>query len=200
MAQRLARAHAEVVPASLTEEADLQAWSGRADVTVRLARAIASGCAASPALNAWYDGPALARRLNRRIDLGIAVTTEDGLFVPVLRDVASRSAADLRAGLDRLEADLQARTIPPEELRGQTITLSNFGTLGGRFANLVVVPPQVAILGAGRIRPQVVAGLGGEPVVHPLLPLSLTFDHRAVTGGEAVAFLMAVVADLERAE
>ena len=200
MAQRLARAHAEVVPASLTEEADLQAWSGRADVTVRLARAIASGCAASPALNAWYDGPALARRLNRRIDLGIAVTTEDGLFVPVLRDVASRSAADLRAGLDRLEADLQARTIPPEELRGQTITLSNFGTLGGRFANLVVVPPQVAILGAGRIRPRVVAGPGGEPVVHPLLPLSLTFDHRAVTGGEAVAFLMAVVADLERAE
>lgn len=65
--------------------------------------------------------------------------------------VAERDARDLRAGLDRMRADAQARSIPPEELRGATITLSHFGMIGGRFASLVIVPPQVAIIGAGRI-------------------------------------------------
>src|SRR5690606_39781214 len=71
----------------------------------------------------------------------------DGLFVPVLRDVANRDAEDLRAGLDRLRADVLNRSIPPRELMGATITLSNYGTLFGRYASPVVVPPQVAIVG-----------------------------------------------------
>jgi pyruvate dehydrogenase E2 component (dihydrolipoamide acetyltransferase) len=80
---------------------------------------------------------------------------------------------------------------------GQTITLSNFGMFGGRHADLVVVPPQVAILGAGRaaVRPAVVAG---AIVARRLLPLSLTFDHRVVTGVEAARFLNAVIGALER--
>ena len=85
----------------------------------------------------------------RRIDVGIAVDLEGGLIVPVLRNVGERDSADLRAGLDRMRADAAARSIPPEELRGATITLSNFGMIAGRFASLVVVPPQVAIIGAG---------------------------------------------------
>src|SRR5499425_581108 len=97
------------------------------------------------------------RRLMARVDLGIAVDTEGGLIVPVLRNVAERSVSDLRAGLDRLRADAIARSIPPEELRGATITLSNFGMIGGRFASLVVVPPQVAIIGAGRAERHVLA-------------------------------------------
>lgn len=93
---------------------------------------------------------------------------------------------------------MRQRKIPLGELRGQTITLSNFGTVGGQHAELVVVPPQVAILGVGRMVRQVVAA-GGEPAVHRVLPLSLTFDHRAVTGAEAARFLRAVVEELERA-
>jgi 2-oxoisovalerate dehydrogenase E2 component (dihydrolipoyl transacylase) len=81
--------------------------------------------------------------------------------------------------LDRLRADSIARSIPPEELRGATITLSNFGMIGGRFANLVIVPPQVAIIGAGRISQRAVAHRG-QPAVRRVLPLSLTFDHRIV--------------------
>ena len=77
--------------------------------------------------------------------------------------------------------------------------LSNFGTFAGRYADPVVVPPTVAILGAGRIRPEVVA-VGGQPAVHRILPISLTFDHRAVTGGEAARFLAAVLRDLEAAD
>src|SRR4029453_13128663 len=170
MAQRMTAAHAEVVPASVTEEADLGDWTSAEDATIRLVRAIATACKAEPSLNTWYNAGAGERRVVKRIDIGIAVDTEDGLIVPVLRNVGERDARDLRAGLDRMRADAAARSIPPEELRGATITLSNFGMIGGRFVNLVVVPPQVAIVGAGRIDGRVVAreghpgvGRGGAP-------------------------------------
>src|SRR5258708_36433591 len=99
----------------------------------------------------------MERRLLKQSDLGLAVDTEGGLFVPVLRNIGGRDAADLRRGIEAMKKDVRARTVPVAELRGQTITLSNFGMFSGRFAALVVVPPQVAILGAGpnRQRPGV---------------------------------------------
>jgi pyruvate dehydrogenase E2 component (dihydrolipoamide acetyltransferase) len=197
MAQRMALAHAEVAPASVSDEADIGDWAKSEDVTIRLVRAVAAACAAEPSLNAWYDAEAGARRMLKRIDLGIAIDTEGGLIVPVLRNIGARDAKDLRAGLDRMRADARARSIPPEELRGATITLSNFGMIGGRFASLVVVPPQVAIVGAGRIDERVLARQG-RAEVRRVLPLSLTFDHRVVTGGEAARFLRTLKADLER--
>jgi len=197
MAQRMAAAHAKVVPATVTDDADIDEWRKGEDASIRLVRAIAAACKAEPALNAWYNSDAGERRLIKRIDIGIAVDTEGGLIVPVMRNVAERDGPDLRVGLDRLRADAAARSIPPEELRGATITLSNFGMIGGRFASLVVVPPQVAIIGAGRIGQRVVAHQG-QPAVRRVLPLSLTFDHRVVTGGEAARFMVALKSDLER--
>jgi len=197
MAQRMAAAHTEVVRTTVTDEADIEDWRKGEDVTIRLVRAIAAACQAEPALNTWYNAEAGERRLIKRIDIGIAVDTEGGLIVPVLRNVGERDARDLRAGLDRLRADAAARSIPPEELRGATITLSNFGMIGGRFANLIVVPPQVAIIGAGRIDQRVLVH-NGQPAARRVLPLSLTVDHRVVTGGEAARFLVALKADLER--
>src|SRR5262249_29408422 len=188
---------AEVAPATVSEEADINDWPKGADVTIRLIRAIGAAAKAEPALNAWYNSQAGERRLLARIDVGIAVDTEGGLIVPVMRNVGDRNAKDLRAGLDRLRVDAEARSIPPEELRGATITLSNFGMIGGRFAQLVIVPSQVAIVGAGRIEARVRAH-NGQPTVRRTLPLSLTFDHRVVTGGEAARFLMALKRDLER--
>ncbi|MGH7031155.1 MAG: dihydrolipoamide acetyltransferase family protein, partial [Stellaceae bacterium] len=199
MAVNMARAHAEIVPATVSDEADIEAWPEKTDVTIRLVRAIVAGCAAAPALNAWYDGRNLERRLLTQIDLGLAVDAEEGLFVPVLRNVRGRDAADLRRGIEAMKRDLRARTVPIAELRGQTITLSNFGMFAGHFAALVVVPPQVAILGAGRIAPRAVM-TDGRLAAHRMLPLSLTFDHRAATGGEAARFLAAAIVDLERAE
>ena len=197
MARSMAQAHAEVAPVTVNDDADLNAWWGGEQVLMlRLIRAITAGCKAEPGLNAWYDGKAVGRRVLESIHLGVAVDTPDGLFVPVLRDVGHRTPEDLRAGLERLRHDVVARTIPPEELRGYTFILSNFGTFGGRYANPIVQPPTVAILGAGRVRDEVVAA-GGQPAVHPILPLSLTIDHRAVTGGEATRFLSAVIADLQ---
>jgi len=197
MAVNMARSHAEIVPATVSDEADIAAWAPQSDVTIRLARAIAAGCAASPGLNAWYDGRTMERRLLKQIDLGLAVDTEDGLFVPVLRNIGGRDAADLRRGIEAMKKDVRARTVPIAELRGQTITLSNFGMSAGRFAALVILPPQVAILGAGRITERPVVA-DGNVAAHRILPLSLTFDHRAVTGGEAARFLKAAIEDLEK--
>jgi pyruvate dehydrogenase E2 component (dihydrolipoamide acetyltransferase) len=198
MARSMTQAHAEVAPVTVNDDADLSAWwPARRELMLRLIRAVAAGCKVEPALNAWFDSQALGRRVLEKVHLGIAVDTPDGLFVPVLRDIGARTPADLRHGLERLRRDVAARRIPPEEMRGYTFTLSNFGTFGGRYANPIVQPPTVGILGAGRIRDEVVA-VDGVPTVHPLLPLSLTFDHRAVTGGEATRFLAAVIADLEK--
>jgi pyruvate dehydrogenase E2 component (dihydrolipoamide acetyltransferase) len=196
MARNMAQSHAEVATTNVTDEANLATWSDGEDVTMRLVRAVIAACKAEPALNAWYDGSREARLVHEKIDLGIAMNTPDGLFVPVLRDAGDRPEEDLRAGLEAMKQDIAARSVPPEELKGQTITLSNFGMIGGRYATLVVLPPQVAILGAGRItrEPRV---LDGKIEPCRILPLSLTFDHRAVTGAEAARFLMAIVSDLE---
>ena len=173
-------------------------WTDSTDATIRLAEAIVAACAVVPALNAWYESSSQSLRLLKRVDLGMAVDTPDGLMVPILRDVGARDREELRVGLDAMKADALARTIPPAEMRGATISLSNFGVLGvGRFAQLVVVPPQVAIVGAGRIDEKL-ALKDGKPVVRKILPLSLSFDHRVVTGGEAARFLAALVKDLAR--
>jgi 2-oxoisovalerate dehydrogenase E2 component (dihydrolipoyl transacylase) len=198
MAHNMSLANSEVAAATLMDDADVHLWPAGTDVTIRLLRALVAGCRAEPALNAWYDSKAVGRRVLKQIHVGIAVDTPDGLFVPVLRDVGNRDPADLRRGLDAMRADVKARKIPPEELRGNTITLSNFGMIAGKYAAPVVMPPTVAILGAGRIFDQVVA-VNGTPAVHRVMPLSLTFDHRTVNGGEAGRFLAAVIADLNLA-
>ncbi len=199
MAKSMTLANAEVVPVSIYDDVDINAWKGRDDITVRLIHAIVAGCKAEPSLNAWYDSHAIGRRVLKKIDLGIAVDTQDGLFVPILRDVADREPDNLRQGLDAIKQAVRERNIPPEDLRGYTFTLSNFGTFGGRYASPIVVPPTVAILGAGKLTQEVVA-VDGQAVIHWILPLSLTFDHRSVTGGEATRFLATVVKDLHRAD
>ena len=114
MARNMARAHAEVVPVTIVEDADLHLWPKEArDPMVRLARAIARACQVEPVLNVAFDGLRMSVTRQQQVDLGVAVDTPDGLFVPVLRDVAGRDAEDLRQGLARLRADVLNRSIPP---------------------------------------------------------------------------------------
>ena len=195
MAKNMEKAHREVVKVTINDDVDIHRWYPGQDPTMRLVRAMARACEKEPNLNAWYDGNAMSMRILDKVDLGIAVDTPDGLFVPVLRDISHRDLEDLREGLNRLRADVKARTIPPREMTGATITLSNYGTIAGRYGNPVIVPPMVAILGAGKIKDEVVA-FEGNAVIHPVMPLALSFDHRAITGGEAARFLKAVMDDL----
>jgi pyruvate dehydrogenase E2 component (dihydrolipoamide acetyltransferase) len=195
MARVMADAHAQVVPTTLVDDGDLHAWIGKQDITARLIRSIVAACKSVPALNAWFDGKSLSRTMHPQVDIGIAVDTDDGLFVPALRNADVLDAAGIRAAIKRLRSQVETRTIPASELSGYTISLSNFGMFAGRYATPVVVPPTVAIVGAGKLSHDVVAVMGGIEV-HRRMPISLTFDHRAATGGEAARFLKALLDDL----
>ena len=115
----------------------------------------------------------------------------------MLENVAGRTLENLKSELTRLQDAVERRTIRPHELKGQTISLSNFGAVAGLHAEMVVVPPQVAIVGAGRVFERVVLD-NGQPASAQILPLSISFDHRVVTGVEASTFLLALTADLEQ--
>ena len=199
MARVMADAHAQVVPTTLNDDADIHAWLPGSDVTARLVRAIVAACQAVPAMNAWFDGANLTRTLHRQVDIGIAVDTEDGLFVPALRNADMLDARGVREGIKRLRQQVEERSIPASELSGHTISLSNFGMFAGRYATPVVVPPSVAIVGAGRARFQLTPVMGGVEN-HKVIPLSVSFDHRACTGGEAARFLRAMLDDLALAQ
>jgi pyruvate dehydrogenase E2 component (dihydrolipoamide acetyltransferase) len=196
MAQSMSLARDNVMECTVCDDADIEHWETGNDYTARLLRAIAAGCRAEPGLNAWFDATSQGRRLFHKIDVGIAVDTPDGLLVPVIRDVGNRSAAELREDINRLKVGARDRSLPAADLRDFTFMLSNFGVLAGRYATPVVVPPAVAILGAGKVSRDVVA-VGDRVEIHRRMPLSLTFDHRCVTGGEAVRLLGAVIKDLE---
>jgi 2-oxoisovalerate dehydrogenase E2 component (dihydrolipoyl transacylase) len=199
MAQNMALARDGVMPCTVHDDADLHRWQGASDYSARVLRAIAIGLRTEPALNAWYDVATQSRILFEHVDIGLAVDTADGLLVPVIRHVEQLGAAQLRAELDRLKRAARERSIKSDELRHFTFMLSNYGTFAGRYATPVVVPPAVAILGTGRVRSDVIAA--GERIeIHRRMPLSLTFDHRVITGGEAVRFLGALISDLERME
>lgn len=211
MAHSMAISRDNVTGCTLFDDADLHDWQPEQDITSRILRAIAVGCAEEPGLNAWFDGEALTRRISSRIDVAIAVDTPEGLIVPVVRNIGGRPVAQLRRDVDKLKRNTHERTVRPDDLRDFTFMLSNFGMIAGRYATPVVVPPAVAILGCGRLSHDVIAAQSGNSAmtssqphtsgsieVHLRMPLSLTFDHRCVTGGEAARFLAAVIRDLQK--
>ena len=195
MARVMADARDRVVQTTIVDDADLHDWIGKQDITARTIRAIVAACKAEPALNAWFDDENLTLTKHPHVDLGLAVDTPDGLFVPALRNAHLLDGRGLREGINRLRTQVEDRSIPASELTGYTISLSNFGVFAGRYGTVVVVPPCVAIVGVGKLSHDVVAVMGGIEV-HRRMPISLTFDHRACTGGEAARFLKALLDDL----
>jgi 2-oxoisovalerate dehydrogenase E2 component (dihydrolipoyl transacylase) len=195
MAQTVSRSR-DTTPCTVIDEAIVDHWPEDVDVTVRLIQAVVAGWQAAPVLNSWCDYARLSFVQHERIDLGVTINSANGLFVPVVRDAASKSDGELGKLIEVFKRDIAIRALPPMEMRGPTITLSNFGAFGGRHAELIVLPPQVATVGAGRIFDGV-RPVNRKPEVVRVLPLSVTFDHRVVTGFEAVTFLNAMVASLE---
>lgn len=197
MAQSMTRSRDEVALCTIFDDADVHEWLDKRDFTPRILRAVAAGCAAEPALNGFFDAQTLTHRIEARVDVAMAVDTEQGLIVPVIRNVERMELDEIRAAVARLKEATRARTVAPEEMVNYTITVSNFGMLAGRYATPLMVPPTVAILGTGKLQHDVVAVMGGIEV-HRRIPLSLSFDHRCITGGEACRFLAGVIADLEK--
>jgi pyruvate dehydrogenase E2 component (dihydrolipoamide acetyltransferase) len=199
MAQAMTLSRDEIATVTVFDDADIHHWTGRVDMTARIIRALCRGVQAEPSLNAVLDPNGPARRVYQHVDLGIAIDIGDKLFVPVIRNAQDKSLLELREELNRLKQATKDRTLAPEEFRDYTITLTNFGTLAGRYATPLVVPPTVAILGTGKVHRDVVATDDGGIEVHSRIPLSLAFDHRSITGGEACRFLAAVIKDIELA-
>ena len=197
MVMSMTQSHQHIVPVSISDDADIHHWEGKQDVTVRLLRAVQAGCETTPIVNAYFDGQQMVYQTHKKINIGIAVDTPHGLFVPVLKDVASKSNEELRELINRFKKQAREKALPAEDLKGATIMLSNFGTIAGRYANPVIVPPMVSIVGIGSAREKVIAHQG-KPAVHRILPISITVDHRLVTGGEAVRLLESVMKELAR--
>lgn len=197
MHKSMTAARSQVMECTLFDDADIHAWMPGQDITARIIRAVVAGCRAVPQMNAWYDGETMEMTVHKHVDLAMAVDTPDGLIVPVLRNVDAKDGQQLRADLNIIKQKTRERSVAPEDMKNPTITLSNFGMMAGRYATPVVVPPQVAILGTGGLRHDVVPVMGGIEV-HKRVPLSITFDHRCLTGGEACRWLAAVIKDLEK--
>lgn len=196
MAIAMTHSHSEVVPVTVIDDADLTHITQGFDITSHIIQAIVKAVKVEPSLNAWYDGKTMERCLMNEVNVGLAVDTEEGLFVPVIKDAGKKSTDELRTTIDGFKQSVRARSVSPSELQGATITLSNFGMIAGRYATPIVIPPMVAIIGCGKIR-KVATVHNGEVAVRQMIPLSLTFDHRAVTGGEATRFLAAFIKNLE---
>ena len=200
MLRSMARSGREVVLVTLFTDADIYSWDDGEDLSARVLHAVTVACQEEPALNAWFDEATEQRQLMDEIHIGVAVDSPHGLFVPVLHNAQNLPIEQLRSTLNILKEGVKHRELPPTAFQGATISVSNFGALGGgKYATPVVVPPAVAILGVGTVGDQVVP-YRGQPAVHRVISLSLSFDHRAVTGGEASRFLKAVVQHLEQKE
>ncbi|HKR33220.1 MAG TPA: 2-oxoglutarate dehydrogenase complex dihydrolipoyllysine-residue succinyltransferase [Steroidobacteraceae bacterium] len=147
-----------------------------------------------PAVNASLDGADIV--YHEFYDIGVAVSTDRGLMVPVLRNAETMSFAEIEVAVGAYAQKARDGSITLEELTGGTFTLTNGGVFGSLMSTPILNPPQVAILGMHKIqeRPMVVAG---EIKVRPMMYLALTYDHRIVDGRESVQFLVAIKEALE---
>ena len=197
IAEHLTESHRNVPAVTVVEECDLTdlaASRGERSFLAYLLAASVEGLRVVPELNARLEGDEIL--IWERYDLGIAVQTDEGLVVPVIRDADTKSLDELDAEARRLAENAREGTLKPEELRGSTFTVTSAGRLGGLFATPLVNYPEVGILGLHRIaeRPAV---RDGQIVVRSIGWLSCTFDHRVVDGLRASEFLLEVAGRLE---
>jgi pyruvate dehydrogenase E2 component (dihydrolipoamide acetyltransferase) len=193
IAEHMTRAHHEVPPVTWVEECDFT----NVDLKL-LVPTVLKACAASlhefPELNARLDGDAIVYL--DRYDIGVAVQTDQGLVVPVVRECDTRSIDELRADVERLAQAAREGSLSADELRGSTFTVTSAGKLAGLLQTPIVNYPEVAILSVGRIAERPVVR-NGEILVRKVGYISLTFDHRVVDGARAAEFGLAVIDRLE---
>jgi pyruvate dehydrogenase E2 component (dihydrolipoamide acetyltransferase) len=193
MFEHLTRAHREIPAVTWVEECDFSDVELKRLVPLVL-RAVTESLREFPELNARVEGGELV--LLDRYDIGIAVQTEQGLVVPVVRAAGQLSLDDLDAEVRRLAEAANAGTLKPEELRGGTFTVTSAGKAAGLFVTPLINHPEVAILGIHRIEDRAVVR-DGEVVVRRMGNVSVTFDHRVIEGKRAADFGLAVIGRLQ---
>ena len=193
VAEHMSRAHREVPPVTWVEECDFGELDLKRIVPTVL-KAVAETLKAFPELNARLEGDEVVYL--DRYDLGVAVQTDQGLVVPVVRGCDARSLDELADDVTRLADTARAGRLKPEELRGSTFTVTSAGKLGGLLTTPLVNHPEVAILSVGRIADRPVVR-EGEITIRPIGTIAITFDHRVVDGARAAEFGLAVIGRLQ---
>ena len=158
-------------------------------MTVLAMKAVVTALKAFPKFNSSFDASSGEVVLKKYYNLGIAVDTENGLMVPVIRAVDSKSVVQLASELTELAQKARDRKLAIAEMQGGTFTLTNLGGIGGTYFTPIVNYPEVAILGMSRTSQQQVV-IDGEPQIRLMLPLSLSYDHRVVNGADAARFIV----------
>jgi pyruvate dehydrogenase E2 component (dihydrolipoamide acetyltransferase) len=193
VAEHMARAHREVPPVTWVEECDFGSVDLKRVVPAVL-KAVAESLPGFPELNARLEGDAVVYL--DRYDIGVAVQTEQGLVVPVVRGANEKSVDELAAEVERLADAARAGKLDPEEVRGSTFTVTSAGKLGGLLTTPIVNHPEVAILSIGRVAERPVVR-DGEIQARPVGTIAITFDHRVVDGARAAEFGLDVIRRLE---
>jgi pyruvate dehydrogenase E2 component (dihydrolipoamide acetyltransferase) len=194
IAEHMSRAHREVAAVTWVEECDFTNVDLKRLVATTL-KACAESLQEFPELNARLEGEEIVYL--DRYDLGVAVQTEQGLVVPVVRGCDSRSVEELQADVEHLAEAARSGTLATEELRGSTFTVTSAGKLAGLLQTPIVNHPEVAILSIGRIAQRPVVR-DGQIVTAAVGYISLTFDHRVVDGARAAEFGLDVIGRLEK--
>ena len=157
-------------------------------------KATAQALIEHPRMNAWIEGEHI--RLVQAVHIGVAVALDDGLIVPVVRDADRKSLREIALEAQRLAMRARAGTLERHEVTGSTFSVTNLGMYGIDAFTPIINPPEIAILGVGRITEKLVRIQRGAEWRH-VMTLSLTFDHRAVDGAPAAAFLQSIGKELE---
>lgn len=208
--ERMALAWATIPSVTQVDEADIteleavrkrhaqraREKGGKLTATVFIMKALVQAVKEFPKFNASLDITNEELILKKYYDLGMAIDTEHGLMVPVIRDVDTKHILDLSAEIVALGERARARKLKLEELRGATITITNLGGIGGTMFSPIINPPEVAILGVARTQARVVETKDGFET-RKMLPLCLTYDHRIIDGADAVRFTRKIASLLE---
>jgi len=208
IAERLASSYQNAVHVPVRVDADmtaaaelrrqlkpaLEASGARLTYTDLIAAAVAQALVAFPLLNATLENDVV--HIHPTVNLGIAVALEQGLTVPVIADAHALRLPELSVAIQEVAKKARGNQLPPTAYTGGTFTITNLGQFGVDSFDPIINPPQVAILGVGRIQDRVVA-VNGAPAVRPMLTLTVTFDHRATDGAPASQFLAKVKELLE---
>ena len=165
--------------------------------TPLIVRAAVVALGEHPYVNSSIDLERGEITLHEQINVGIATATPEGLMVPVLHGADGKSISELALELAALAEDARARRLSRQQLAGGTFTVNNFGSLGVWLGTPIIRPPEVANLGVGAIRDQVVP-VDGVPAVRPVMALAVSGDHRVLDGDTLAGFVTRVVALLEQ--
>ena len=182
-------------------KAEIETAGGRLTMTVFALKAVATALKMYPQFNATLDVEAEEIIIKNYYHIGVAVNTDNGLIVPVIRDVDRKSIKELAIELHDMVRQTRARKISREDLQGGTFTITNAGAMGGGYFAPIINFPEVAILGMGqgRLQPAVVEQDNGEQeiVARLIMPIVLCIDHRVLDGADAIQFLKVVIDTLQ---